>query len=69
MSSPKNPQNKDLAESVERAIILNSNRTSLVSWLFLVGSLIFLADGFLEKNESISIHALLDLTIAIPGHS
>ena len=69
MSSPKNPQNNDLAESIKTAIILNSNRTSLVSWLFLVGLLVFLADGFLEKNESIFIYVVFYLAIAIPGHS
>lgn len=35
------------------------DRTSLVSWLFLIGSLIFLGDGILELTEGISIHAVL----------
>ena len=64
MLSPKNPQN-NLANSIKTAITLESNRTSLVSWLFLVGSLIFLADGFLEISEGISIHALLHLTASV----
>ena len=44
------------------AITSDSDRASLASWLFLVGSLIFLADGFLELAEGISIHALLHLS-------
>ena len=65
MSSPKNPRNSSLAESIKTTITLDSNRNSLVSWLFLVGSLIFLADSFLELRESISIHALLHLTASV----
>ena len=71
MSSPKNPQN-NLAESIKTATLLRDlrsiaerHRTSLASWLFLVGSLIFLLDGFLELSESISIHALLHLTASV----
>lgn len=31
----------------------NSDREYLMSWLFLIGSLMFLADGFLELIEGI----------------
>ena len=67
MLSPKF-KNNNLARSIRMVITLGtlgSDRTSLVSWLFLVGSLIFLADGFLELSESISIHALLHLTASV----
>ena len=64
MLSPKF-KNNGLTKLIKRAIQLSSDRTSLVSWLFLVGSLIFLTDGFLEKNENISIHALLHLTASV----
>ena len=71
MLSPKNPKN-NLAESINTTAlksdlrsIAERHRNSLVSWLFLVGSLIFLADGFLELSESISIHALLHLTASV----
>ncbi|MEM9509688.1 MAG: hypothetical protein AAGA16_18745 [Cyanobacteria bacterium P01_E01_bin.35] len=36
----------------------NIDRTTLVSWLFLIGSLIFLFDGFVELTEDISLHAI-----------
>jgi hypothetical protein len=35
-----------------------SDRALLVSWLFLIGSLIFMFDGILEFTEGISIHAI-----------
>ena len=63
MLSPN--KNNNLSKSIETAIKLDNDRTSLVSWLFLVGSLIFLADGFLELSEGISIHALLHLTASV----
>ena len=34
---------------------------SIVSWLFLIGSLMFLFDGFLELTEGISIHVVLHI--------
>jgi hypothetical protein len=40
------------------AITNIENRAYLVSWLFLIGSLIFMADGILELTEDISIHAI-----------
>ena len=38
------------------------NKVELLSWLFLVGSSIFLVDGFLELTEGFSLHALLHLS-------
>ncbi len=35
-----------------------SDRASLVSWLFLIGSLIFMLDGIIELTEGVSIHAI-----------
>jgi hypothetical protein len=34
---------------------------TLVSWLFLIGSLIFQVDAVLEVTESVSMHAVLHL--------
>lgn len=34
-------------------------RVSLASYLFLIGSLMFLLDGFLQLYQGISIHLLL----------
>ena len=64
MLSPKNSQNNNLIKSIATTTLLR-DRNTLVSWLFLVGSLIFLADGFLEISEGISIHALLHLTARV----
>jgi hypothetical protein len=36
----------------------NIDRTWLASWLFLIGSSIFILDGILELTEGISIHAI-----------
>ena len=33
----------------------------LVSWLFLIGSLMFLFDGLLELTEGVSIHVVIHL--------
>jgi hypothetical protein len=35
---------------------------SLVSWLFLIGSLIFQVDAILELTEGISTHAILHIS-------
>lgn len=43
----------------------DSRRESSVSWLFLIGSLMFLFDGILELTESISIHGLIHLSASI----
>ena len=43
----------------------NSDRNSLVSWLFLIGSLMFLFDGLIELTEGISIHVLLHLPASV----
>ncbi|MDJ0771874.1 MAG: hypothetical protein QNJ49_00375 [Mastigocoleus sp. MO_167.B18] len=40
----------------------NNDNTFLISWLFLIGSLIFLLDGFIELSEDFSIHVLLHIT-------
>ncbi|MGL5794135.1 MAG: hypothetical protein ACRC06_06935 [Waterburya sp.] len=45
--------NPELAE-----IAKTEDRTFLASWLFLIGSLIFMLDGILELTEGISIHAI-----------
>ena len=47
---------KELAQ--DRAMF---NSESIVSWLFLIGSLMFLFDGFLELTEGISIHVVLHI--------
>jgi hypothetical protein len=41
------------------------DRASLVSWLFLIGSLIFMADGILELTEGISVHAIFHNTASL----
>ncbi len=43
----------------------NSDREYLVSWLFLIGSLMFLFDGFLELTEGISIHVVIHIVASI----
>ena len=62
MLDKKIPSN-DLTKSTETVIAAGDrDLNALVSWLFLIGSLIFLVDGFLELTEGISIHALLHLS-------
>ncbi|MDJ0571001.1 MAG: hypothetical protein QNJ53_18400 [Pleurocapsa sp. MO_192.B19] len=41
------------------------DRESLVSWLFLIGSLMFLFDGFLELTEGISIHVAIHIIASV----
>lgn len=41
------------------------DREYLVSWLFLIGSLMFLFDAILELTESISIHGVIHLSASI----
>ncbi|VEP14575.1 conserved hypothetical protein [Hyella patelloides LEGE 07179] len=41
------------------------DRDSLVSWLFLIGSLMFLFDGLIELTEGISIHVFLHLPASV----
>ena len=43
----------------------NGNREYLVSWLFLIGSLMFLLDSFLEVIEGISIHVVIHIVSSI----
>lgn len=43
----------------------NIDRTSLVSWMFLIGSLIFQIDAILELEEGFSIHVLLHLSASL----
>lgn len=43
----------------------NRYRESLVSWLFLIGSLMFLFDGIVELTEGISIHGVIHLSASI----
>ena len=43
----------------------NSDQASLVSWLFLIGSLMFLFDGLIELTEGISIHVFLHLPASV----
>ncbi len=43
----------------------NDSRAPLVSWLFLIGSLMFLFDGLIELTEGISIHVFLHLPASI----
>ncbi len=48
-------------EKVERGIDL----ISFVSWLFLIGSLIFQIDAILELTEGISLHVVLHLSASL----
>ena len=43
----------------------NRDNTFLISWLFLIGSLIFLFDGFIELTEGLSIRVLLHITASV----
>ena len=40
-------------------------RESLVSWLFLIGSLMFLFDGLIELTEGISIHTVIHIVASV----
>ena len=51
-----------LTENIEKE---NNIREYLVSWLFLIGSLMFLFDGFLELIEGISIHVVIHIFASI----
>lgn len=44
---------------------LESALMSLVSWLFLIGSLIFQVDAILELIEGISLHVVLHLSASL----
>ncbi len=60
--SDKNIQASDSVEFTKTIITVDSSdRISLISWLFLIGSLIFLVNRFSKLTEGISIHALLHL--------
>ncbi len=65
MLTKKDLETKNSAESKETIITADRDRTSFVSWLFLIGSLIFLIDGFLELTESASVHALFHLSASV----
>lgn len=41
------------------------DREAFVSWLFLIGSLMFLVDGFIELSEGISVHVLIHLAASV----
>jgi hypothetical protein len=41
------------------------NRETFVSWLFLIGSLMFVLDGILENMRGISFSSLLHLSASI----
>ena len=43
----------------------NSDRASLISWLFLIGSLMFLFDGLIELTEGMSIHVFFHLPASV----
>lgn len=58
----KNIPDNNLTESTKTVMASDRDPSVLVSWLFLVGSLIFLFDGFLELTEDFSLHALLHLS-------
>ena len=61
-ASPRRERSEKLTEVVTRE---NSIREYLVSWLFLIGSLMFLFDGFLELTEGISIHVVIHIVASI----
>jgi hypothetical protein len=65
MTLDKNIPGNNLTESTEKVIASDRDSSVLVSWLFLIGSLIFLGDGILELTEGISIHALLHLSASL----
>ncbi len=41
------------------------NSVGLVSWLFLIGSLLFVLDSALEIIESISLHSMIHLSASL----
>ncbi len=43
----------------------NSRRYRVVSWLFLIGSLVFTFDSLLEISEGISLHAVCHLFASV----
>ena len=66
MSSDKDLTTNNSVAFTKTVITANSSDyTFLASWLFLIGSLIFLVNGFLELTEGISIHALLHLVASL----
>lgn len=65
MLTKKDLETKNLAESIETTITVKRDRTSFASWLFFIGSSIFLIDGFLELTEGVSIHVLLHLSASV----
>ena len=65
MTLDKNIPGNNLTKSTETVIAGDRDSRVLVSWLFLVGSLIFVVDGFLELTEGVSIHALLHLSASL----
>ena len=52
-------------ENSDRFADAGADRSSLISWLFLVGSLMFLFDGLIELTEGISIHVLFHLPASV----
>ena len=61
-TSPRRERSEKLTEVVTKE---NSIREYLVSWLFLIGSLMFFFDGFLELTEGISIHVVIHIVASI----
>ena len=63
--SKQKPENELLIyqEKVNRKEKLD--RTSIVSWMFLIGSLIFQMDAIIELEEGFSIHVLLHLSASL----
>ena len=41
------------------------DRTALVSWLFLFGSLLFTLDAILENIEAVSIHSIIHFSASL----
>ena len=41
------------------------NSAALVSWLFLIGSLLFVLDSGLEITEGISLHSIIHLSASL----
>lgn len=55
---PKIPKNTNKTET-------NIDSAALVSWLFLLGSLLFVFDAGLEIIEAISLHSIIHLSASL----
>ena len=61
ISSCQQPQDSENTANACRKL----DRETLVSWLFLIGSLIFVLDGILENFRDISFSSILHLSASV----